>query len=241
MSKSAPYQWAPHLPGVTEQARRWRVQLAPALAKRLPEVHLAGWRHDRVPVFVREHAASHPWFVRLDVAKFYPSLPHAVVRQQVVAAHRALFALPGESWAFARDTLPWVDALLAHSPAGVGLPLGSSMSALVAVCMWVPLALALKAQGVPFLIFADDVLLLCTSQREARERFAEVSEALHALGLQVNVAKVQSGALAQEAFSFLGWHIKGGYLGVVLRGWPALRRGCAVCARGLHQGRWLCR
>ena len=214
MPKPAPYTQAPRLPTVSEQAKRWRAQLAPALARRLPELWFGGWPHSRVPSFVRTHAATHPWFVRLDVTKFYPSLVHSVARRQVVQAHQALFALPGPSQTFAREVLPWVDSLLAHASGGVGLPLGNSMSGLVATLVWVPLGLQLKAQGVPFLMFADDVLLLCRNERETRERYAQVVQYLADLQLQVNVGKVQSGALAQASFGFVGWQVKGGYLGV---------------------------
>lgn len=57
-----------------ELAASLRRDFLPLLARRLPDHHLLGQKHGSVPVFVARHKKMFPYFVRTDIASFYPSV-----------------------------------------------------------------------------------------------------------------------------------------------------------------------
>jgi hypothetical protein len=79
--------------------------------------------------------------------------------------------------------------------------------------MLVPLWLRLKKQfGVPFLVFMDDVLVMCESAQETHDVHRFLVNTLHKeYALSLNAAKTQSGRFSRQAVDFCGWRFQGGY------------------------------
>ena len=57
-------------------AKRLRETFAPIIKRRLPTVYYSGWSANFIPNFVKNHKHSHPYFLKIDIQKFYPSLSH---------------------------------------------------------------------------------------------------------------------------------------------------------------------
>jgi uncharacterized protein (UPF0335 family) len=115
---------------------------------------------------------------------------------------------------FKQDYLPSIHAFLQNQPAHYGIPLGNSMSSVLAVLVFVPLLLQLKKQGIPFIVFADDFLVFGTSQKEMNQLYVALQEELSSIGLIVNPAKTTSGCIASVPFTYCGWAIQGGFYSV---------------------------
>lgn len=85
---SADPQW-----GECELAASLRQDFRGLVARRLPDHHLVGQRHGSVPAFVARHKKQFPYFVRTDIANFYPAVRHGDLVVGVQLAYRDLLGL----------------------------------------------------------------------------------------------------------------------------------------------------
>lgn len=94
-----------------------------------------------------------------------------------------------------------------------GIPLGSPLSAILSAIMLIPLWLSLKREfGVPFIVFADDVLIFCKDEYQCTGIYAHLLNRLQAdYDLKVNVSKCRTGRFSQTSVDFCGWRFVGGY------------------------------
>ena len=211
-----PYFGAYPQSGERELAASLRRDFVPLLARRLPDHHLVGQRHGAVPAFVARHKKTFPYFVRTDIAGFYPSVRHQDLVVGVQLAWRDLLGLSYVPSKFKRryvgPLLRWCEGL----PLERGIPLGSPLSGIAAPLMLVPLWLELKRRfGVPLAVYMDDVLVCCRDRVEAAEVYALLANRLGAdYDLTPNYGKTLSGRFSDTPLTFCGWRFAGGYAGV---------------------------
>lgn len=211
-----PYFGAYVQPGERELASSLRRDFVSLIARRLADHHLVGQRHGAVPAFVARHKKSFPYFVRTDIAGFYPSVRHQDLVVGVQLAWRDLLGLSYVPSKFKRRyvgaLLRWCEGL----PLDRGIPLGSPLSCIAAPLMLVPLWLEVKRRfGVPLTVYMDDVLVCCRDRVEAAEVYALIANRLRAdYDLSPNYAKTLSGRFSDTPLTFCGWRFAGGYAGV---------------------------
>lgn len=211
--RPAPYHSAPCLPGESELARNLRDDFVPLLRRRLPWHHLCGLPHGAAPRFVERYRKEFPYFLRTDIAKFYPSVRHQDLVVGVQIAWRDLLGLSYVPSKFKKrylgPLLRWCERLPLHR----GIPLGSPVSAVAAPLMLVPLWLEVRRTfGVPLTVYMDDVLVCCRDAQQCAEVYALIENRLHDdYDLAPHPGKTESGRFATGRFSFCGWSFAGSY------------------------------
>lgn len=229
-----PYFGACPQVGERELAASLRRDFVPLLARRLPDHHLVGQRHGAVPAFVARHKKSFPCFVRTDIAAFYPSVRHRDLVAGVQLAWRDLLGLSYVPAKFKRRYVGGLSQWCASLPLERGIPLGSTLSCVLAPLMLVPLWLEVKRRfGVPLTVYMDDVLVCCRDMGEAAEVYALIANRLSgAFDLTVQCSKTLSGRFSDTPLTFCGWRFAGGYAGVDPAKADAFRaRVDAICRR----------
>lgn len=89
-----------------------------------------------------------------------------------------------------------------------GTPQGGVISPLLCNIVLHELDKRLEAEGIAWVRYADDFLLLCPTRREAERALNIAREALTPLGLELHPDKTRV-VHYDEGFDFLGWHYKG--------------------------------
>lgn len=212
--KSAPYYNVPVRQPERELAAALRREFVPKIARRLPGHHLKGFRHDEIVNFVKKHKKTHPFFLRTDISRFYPSVRHRDLIVGCQIAYRELLGLSYVPRSFKEKYVGalhrWCDSLPTFER---GIPIGSPVSAIAAPVMLVPVWLEVKRQfGVPLLVFMDDVLVCCRSKEESSEIFVFMQNLLaEQYALELNPGKTCSGRFATDRVEFCGWSFAGGY------------------------------
>ena len=51
-----------------------RKEFIPKVARRLPDHHLRGFPHYFIVKYVATQKKNYPWFIQMDIEKFYPSI-----------------------------------------------------------------------------------------------------------------------------------------------------------------------
>jgi len=103
-----------------------------------------------------------------DIADFYNQIYHHTIENQLIAS------------AFPNQVTKWLVGLFESTTAGVsrGVPIGPHATHLVAEATLIPIDNSLRAQGVDFLRYADDILVFCLSEQEARTTLGKIATAL---------------------------------------------------------------
>lgn len=121
----------------------------------------------------------------LDIADFYNQIYHHTVENQLIAS------------GFPNQASKWVISLLESTTAGVsrGVPIGPHPIHLIAEATLIPVDNSLDASGFNFIRYADDILIFCSSEREAKTTLATVAAVLdrqQRLMLQRHKTKIYS-------------------------------------------------
>ena len=125
-------------------------------------------------------ASEYEFVLKLDIQKFYESLPHAVLNDALTKA-----------------TVPQgyrgciLGALKQASPTEVGLPIGPHFSHLLAELCLDDVDRALARLNITFCRFVDDIHIFANTREEIRAAELAVSERLGSLGLSLNKAKCE--------------------------------------------------
>ncbi len=78
----------------TAQAAKWvRDTFKPLMAKRLPTVLYSGFKHGYVVNYVQKHKNEFPYFLKIDIEKFYPSISHHYLTVETQLAYKKLLGL----------------------------------------------------------------------------------------------------------------------------------------------------
>ena len=194
-------------------AKYLRAEVSDKIARRLPGHHLGGWNHRRIVSSVAKYKQEYPFFLKVDIEQFYPSVQHSslVVGSQI--AYRDLLGLDYVPKAYKRKFLPAVQQWTNNLPLQQGIPLGSAMSAILAPLMLVPLWLEVKrTYHTPLLVYMDDALIFCRSEQQAARLYGLIEARLwYNYKLKINTTKVQVGRFSRKKLQFCGWEFAGGY------------------------------
>jgi RNA-directed DNA polymerase len=162
----------------------------------------------------RQRCWRHDWAIDLDLRAFFDSLDHSLVLK-AVAHHTDLrwILLYVERWL--KAPLQLEDGTLRQR--GRGSPQGSAISPVLAniflhyaLDVW----LGREFPAVPFERYADDVILHCKTQQQARVVLDAIVERLAMVGLELNLDKTRivyckdsnrKGSHEHEQFTFLGY------------------------------------
>jgi RNA-directed DNA polymerase len=162
----------------------------------------------------RERCWRKNWVLDLDIRKFFDSLDHDLVVKAVEAnTDQKWVVLYVKRWLKAPLQLP--DGTLQER--GRGTPQGSAVSPVLAN-LFLHYAfdsfLAREFPTVQFERYADDAVVHCATERQAREVWAALAERLEGLGLQLHPEKTKivyckdgkrRGSYEHVSFTFLGY------------------------------------
>jgi retron-type reverse transcriptase len=103
-----------------------------------------------------------------DIADFYNQVYHHTVENQLISA-----GLPNQA-------IKWIMRLLESTTAGVsrGVPIGPHPIHLLAEATLIPVDNSLSTAGKRFIRYADDIVVFCKSEREARTAVATIATVL---------------------------------------------------------------
>jgi RNA-directed DNA polymerase len=162
----------------------------------------------------RERCWKYDWTIDLDLKAFFDSIPHDLLLKAVSKHTDERFVL--------LYVERWLKAPLQHEDGTIvvrerGTPQGSAISPLLAN-LFLHYALdtwmARNFPGSPFERYADDEVIHCTSEAEARTILSALAERLSQVGLELNSTKTRivyckdanrTGSAEHEQFSFLGY------------------------------------
>jgi RNA-directed DNA polymerase len=159
--------------------------------------------------------------LHLDVRDFFNSIPIEQLlasMPRTIAEDEPLFGLLTRT--LREERVRWGDELVVDHHKGVmaGTPLAPLLSNLYLR----PLDDAFEAARVPFLRYADDIVVFGTAQ-EVAQRGADIEERLRSLGLELNPRKTRLSSPG-ESWEFLGLRYEGGTLDLAANSVAKLRR-----------------
>lgn len=149
------------------------------------------------------------WVVDADLQAYFDTIPKDRLMNRVkerIADNRVLGLI--------RSYLDQevMEELTLHEPTDRGTPQGAVISPLLANIYLDPLDHLLAAQGVQMVRYADDFVLLCRSESEARAALSHVQTWVEANGLTLHPEKTRIVDVTQPGgFDFLGYHFERGY------------------------------
>jgi retron-type reverse transcriptase len=103
-----------------------------------------------------------------DISDFYNQIYHHTVENELIAS-----GLPNQA-------IKWLISLLESTTAGVsrGVPVGPHAIHLIAEATLVPIDNSLESAGIKFLRYADDIVVLCKDERDAKASLSTVATVL---------------------------------------------------------------
>ena len=148
------------------------------------------------------------WVVDADIAKYFDTIPQDKLLglvEQKVADSRVLELV-------AVMLQQGVMEAMAYWTPTAGTPQGAVISPLLANIYLDPLDHELAQQGFEMVRYADDFVILCRSEAEARAALARVQTWTTQAGLQLHAEKTGIVDVTQRGgFDFLGYHFERGY------------------------------
>lgn len=151
---------------------------------------------------------GHTHVVDADLQRCFDTIPHQRLRERVaerISDGRVLQLI--DSW-LGQDI---VSELARWSPTS-GTPQGAVISPLLANCYLHPLDALMAQRGFRMVRYADDFVVLCTSEQQARAALQEVRDWVGANGLTLHPEKTHVGDSMQpgQGFEFLGYRFEAG-------------------------------
>jgi len=153
--------------------------------------------------------AGNTWVVDADIKGYFDSIPQdqllARVREKI--SDGRILALLEK---FLRQGV--MDTACGWQPTENGTPQGAVISPLLANIYLTPLDHQMAGRGREMIRYADDFVILCRTEAEAREALGEVQAWMAAAGLTLHPGKTRIvDAAVKGGFEFLGWHFERGY------------------------------
>jgi RNA-directed DNA polymerase len=151
---------------------------------------------------------GHNWVVDADLKSYFDTIPHAGLMAQVegkVADGKVLGLVAAYLTAKVMETAQgWVPE--------EGTPQGAVISPLLSNIYLDPLDHRMAEKGYEMVRYADDFVILCRSEAEAREALAQVQTWTASVGLKLHPTKTRIvDASHRGGFDFLGYHFERGY------------------------------
>lgn len=215
--------WIPK-PGTEEQ----RPLGVPAVRDRVVQAAL---RHVLEPIFERDFAEQsygfrpgrgclqalarveellfqgYTWVVDVDLQRYFDTIP----RKQLLAAIQKR-VVDGRIMKLLADYLEagMMEAGQEWQPTEEGTPQGSVISPLLSNIYLNPLDHQMAGDGYEMVRYADDMVVCCRTEAEARQALAAVKAWTEAAGLKLHPVKTRIvTAAGAEGFDFLGYHFQG--------------------------------
>lgn len=152
---------------------------------------------------------GHTWIVDADLKSYFDTIPKDRLMSRVkerIADSRVLALIRSYLDQGAMEELTW------HEPAERGTPQGAVISPLLANIYLDPLDHLLAEAGVQMVRYADDFVLLCRSEEEAKAALARVQTWVTENGLTLHPEKTRIVDTTQPGgFDFLGYHFERDY------------------------------
>ena len=112
---------------------------------------------------------------------------------------------------FRRSGTPQLESLKGWQPTERGTPQGAVLSPLLANIYLDGLDHVMAQEGYSMIRYADDFILLCRTEAEARKALERVRQWMEAEGLSLHPEKTRVVEASQRGgFDFLGWHFERG-------------------------------
>jgi len=182
----------------------------PSLRKKFPHHYLISQDPRLYLKFLKQTSKTHPYFLRLDIEKYFPSIKHQILISKIGSNYQQLTkkTLSRRFKQILKKDLP---QFLQFSPfPNQGLAIGNPLSYILAGIYLLKLDLSLP---VPFLRFCDDYLLFCKTKEQVQELLRNtVVPIINELGLSINIQKLKSGKFHQDKVNFLGFEFYAGYV-----------------------------
>jgi RNA-directed DNA polymerase len=152
--------------------------------------------------------AGYTWVVDADLQKFFDTILHELLMQSVaekIADGRVLKLIQKYlEQGVLENMREWQPE--------TGTPQGAVISPLLSNIYLNPLDHLLAASGIEMVRYADDFVLLCRSENEARQALGQVQQWTMTVGLTLHPAKTRIvDATQRGGFDFLGYHFERGY------------------------------
>lgn len=152
--------------------------------------------------------AGYTWVVDADLQKYFDTIPHESLMRLVaeqIADGRVLQLIRKYLQQGVLENLRYWEP-------ETGTPQGAVISPLLSNIYLNPLDHLLAASAVEMVRYADDFVLLCRSENEARQALALVQQWTTAFGLTLHPEKTRIvDATQRGGFDFLGYHFERGY------------------------------
>lgn len=149
---------------------------------------------------------GHTWIVDADLKSYFDTIPHQRLMARVaerIADSRVLALIRGYLAQGVMEDLRYYEA------GEEGTPQGAVISPLLANIYLNPLDQMLATRGVQMVRYADDFVLLCRSEDEARAALASVQTWIETNGLVLHPDKTRIvDATRPGGFDFLGYHFE---------------------------------
>ena len=188
----------------------------PLIAKRLPTVLYGGFKHDFIVKFIKKYKKEFPYFVKVDIQKFYPSCAHRHLLIEGQMAYKNLLGLKVCPKKFKDQYVQGAQLFFDSLPITTrGLPLNSGVSKALAPLLYIDFFLELKKQDrVKFIVYCDDIVFLAKTKADSATVYHSFFNFLQSVSLNVQLHKVQQGAFRTTVLDYCGWRFAGGYAAV---------------------------
>lgn len=149
------------------------------------------------------------WIVDADLKSYFDTIPKDRLMHRIEER-----LADGRVLALIRSYLDQevMEELTRHEPTDRGTPQGAVISPLLANIYLDPLDHHLAASGVEMVRYADDFVILCRSEEEAKAALTRVQTWVEENGLTLHPEKTRIVDMSQPGgFDFLGYHFERGY------------------------------
>lgn len=174
----------------------------------------------------RELKSGREWIVDADLEDFFGSADHGKLMTLVaqrIADGRVLRLIESMLKAGCMREDQW-------APTEIGTPQGGVISPLLSNILLTPFDREMRRRGYQLTRYADDWVVTCRSQAEARSALTAARKVLGKLGVRLNEEKTRI-VHNRQGFEFLGYKIKRGNRALYL---PASRIRSGACSGSLY-------
>jgi len=151
---------------------------------------------------IKKLSNRYPYFLRLDISLYYPSINHKILLKKLSEIYKSMShkTLSRRLKQCIKNDIP---AFLQKSPYKKGLPIGFSLSHVLAGIFLLDLDFKIKN---PFLRYNDDYLIFCKNKQESELILKNiVIPTLNGLNLEINHRKLKSGRFHNDKVNFIGF------------------------------------
>jgi len=148
------------------------------------------------------------WVVDADLKSYFDTIPHEGLMERVgekIADSRVLNLIR------AMLRVGVMDSMKGWQPSEQGSPQGAVISPLLSNIYLNGLDWKMAQSGLEMIRYADDFVVLCTSQEQAQEALAQIHQWVEENGLKLHPTKTRLVDASQRGgFDFLGYHFEKG-------------------------------